>query len=64
MFYSLLILFTGFSFAIRQDFQSTQATIITMTHAVTFIRNGDIPMDNILLMIRFFIFQNLSLIHI
>ena len=33
-------------------------TIITMTHAVTFIRNGDIPMDNILLMIRFFIFQN------
>lgn len=29
LFYSLLILFTGFSFAIRQDFQSTQATIIT-----------------------------------
>ena len=32
--------------------------MITMTHAVTFIRNGDIPMENMLLIMRFFIFQN------
>ena len=31
------MLFTGFSFAIRQDFQSTQATIITKLRRIRFV---------------------------